>query len=61
MMIPWGTETKNIQSYKQFKANKFEKDRQKITHLFSDIKYTSLNENDQKLLIQELKKIANKF
>lgn len=47
--------------YKKYKAEKFEKNKQKVLMLLNGIKQTSLKEHDKEKLISEIKKIVNNY
>jgi len=50
-----------LPDYKRYKAEKFEKNKQKVRLILSGIKDTSLKDADKKLLINEIKDIVANF
>lgn len=61
MMIPWGGDEQKAPSYRKYKAEKFEKNKQKILMLLSGIEQTSLKADDKKKLIAEIKAIVANY
>lgn len=58
MIIPWGDDKYVAPDYKKYKAEKFEKTKQKILMILKGIDQTSLKENDKKKLIDDIKAIV---
>lgn len=60
MMIPWGDRPKTP-SYKEYKSDKFKKNKDKIRLILSGIRETSLHKEDKIKLLNEIKKIVTEF
>ena len=61
MFIPWGGDEYKAPDYKKYKAEKFEKNKQKVLMILKGIDQTSLKGDDKKKLIAEIKALVANF
>lgn len=59
--MPWGGDEYKAPDYKKYKAEKFEKNKQKVLMLLRGIGETSLKGDDKKKLLDEIKKLVANF
>jgi hypothetical protein len=61
MTIPCHYERNNPPSYKEYKAEKFEKTKTKVEQILKGIDQLSLKEEDKKKLIKQIKILVENF
>jgi len=61
MMMPFTGDEYKAPSYKKYKSDKFEKNKQKVLMILSGIKQTSLKDADKKQLIEQIKKLVANY
>ena len=61
MIMPWGGDEYKAPNYKKYKAEKFEKNKQKVLMILNGIDQTSLKSDDKKKLIAEIKALVLNF
>jgi hypothetical protein len=59
--MPWGGDEYKAPNYKKYKAEKFEKNKQKVLMILNGIDQTSLKSDDKKKLIAEIKALVLNF
>ncbi len=61
MYMPWGGDQYGAPDYEKYKAEKFEKTKQKILQQLKGIGDTSLNKEDQHKLVEQIKIIVASY
>lgn len=57
----WNSKRDYVQEYKSYKAEKFEKTKQRVLNILNGVDQLSLKPADKKKLIEEIKKIVANF